>query len=69
MVLSPPARGACRRLLPNEEVRVIRYFTARVTGKVDPGAPLRQDIYLRAPGGVAPPLNAKREGRSPPYLA
>lgn len=38
----------CRALLPNEDIRQVRYFTARVSGKLDPQAPARQDIYLRA---------------------
>ena len=38
-----------RRLLPNDEIRRIRYFTARVSPRVtDPSAPQRQDTYLRA---------------------
>ncbi len=38
----------CRRMLPADEIGTIRYFTAHVSGKRDPGAPLRQGIYLRA---------------------
>jgi len=38
----------CHRLLPAEEIGTIRYFTARVSGKVDPEAPVRQHMYLRA---------------------
>jgi uncharacterized LabA/DUF88 family protein len=38
----------CRHLLPNETIAVIRYFSARVSGRVDTGAPVRQDMYLRA---------------------
>jgi hypothetical protein len=38
----------CQALLPQENITQIRYFTARVSGKVDHGAPLRQDAYLRA---------------------
>jgi hypothetical protein len=37
-----------KTVLPQESVVQIRYFTARVSGKVDPQAPLRQQIYLRA---------------------
>ena len=37
-----------RRLFPNDEIHRIRYFTARVKGKHDPSAPLRQQSYLRA---------------------
>jgi uncharacterized LabA/DUF88 family protein len=40
----------CRHLLPNDDIRGIRYFTARVSGKVDPDAPNRQAMYLRALG-------------------
>lgn len=38
----------CRAELPSESISLIRYFTARVSGKVNRGAPLRQDTYLRA---------------------
>lgn len=38
-----------RRLLPADTVKRIRYLTARVNPRVtDPGAPQRQDTYLRA---------------------
>jgi NYN domain len=38
-----------RRLLPSDQIRRIRYFTARVNPRVtDPSAPQRQDTYLRA---------------------
>lgn len=40
----------CRTLLPNEAIGRIHYFTARVSGRVDPQAPLRQSMYLRALG-------------------
>ena len=33
---------------PENEVRQIRYFTAPVTGKPDPGAPVRQQRYIQA---------------------
>lgn len=36
------------QLLPNHEIRKIRYFTARVKPLDDPGSPVRQDAYLRA---------------------
>jgi uncharacterized LabA/DUF88 family protein len=36
------------KLLPQNNIVKIKFFTARVTGKFDPGKPLRQDIYLRA---------------------
>ena len=36
-------------LLPREcEIDRLRYFTARVSGKLDPRAPVRQRIYLKA---------------------
>lgn len=35
-------------LLPEHRIDAIRYFTAHVSGKQDPGAPLRQEAYLRA---------------------
>lgn len=36
-------------LLPDHEIVRLRYFTARVSGRPeDPGAPIRQDAYLRA---------------------
>lgn len=39
----------CRVLLPNDQVRRIRYFTARVHDRPgDPGKSQRQDVYLRA---------------------
>jgi hypothetical protein len=39
----------CRDLLhPDNSVERIRYFTAPVGGKLDPGQPVRQQIYLRA---------------------
>lgn len=41
-------QALCRHLLPRENIEVIRYFTARVSGRVDGGAPARQDMYLRA---------------------
>lgn len=37
-----------QRVLPQENVVRIRYFTARVSGSIDPRAPLRQQMYLRA---------------------
>jgi hypothetical protein len=42
--------GALARvLLPGDEIRRIRYFTARVTSRADdPGKAQRQDVYLRA---------------------
>jgi hypothetical protein len=38
----------CRTLLPTYDIHRIRYFTARVSGRTDPGTPIRQAVYLRA---------------------
>ena len=39
----------CEQLLsPQNRIVQIRYFTAPVTGKQDPDAPIRQQQYLRA---------------------
>jgi hypothetical protein len=38
----------CRTLLPSYDIHRIRYFTARVSGRTDPGTPVRQGAYLRA---------------------
>lgn len=39
----------CKALLPNRQIKRIRYFTARVRAlQHDLQAPIRQDIYLRA---------------------
>lgn len=38
----------CDALRPNDTVEHVRYFTAPVHGKVDPGCPVRQELYLRA---------------------
>lgn len=39
----------CRRLLPNNDIVKIKYFTARVAARPgDPDQPLRQQLYLRA---------------------
>jgi uncharacterized LabA/DUF88 family protein len=39
----------CRRLLPQNDIQLIRYFTARVSARPhDPGLPARQQAYLRA---------------------
>lgn len=35
-------------LFPDDDVNRIRYFTARVKGKLDPSSVLRQQAYLRA---------------------
>jgi hypothetical protein len=42
----------CLRILPRITINRIRYFTAMVDGSRDPGAPLRQQIYLRALGTI-----------------
>src|SRR3712207_129837 len=36
------------RLLPGDEIRRIRYFTARIAVRDDPQSPVRQQMYLRA---------------------
>ena len=36
------------QLLPAEDTAAIRYFTAHVSGKEDPGSPTRQRTFLRA---------------------
>ncbi len=41
-------RALCERLFPDDDVEHIRYFTASVKAQGDPGAPLRQEVYLRA---------------------
>jgi hypothetical protein len=39
----------CRRLVPRDDIRLIRYFTARVSDRPHaPGLAVRQDTYLRA---------------------
>lgn len=38
----------CSVLRPSNDVRRIRYFTADISGKRDPGAPIRQQAFLRA---------------------
>lgn len=41
----------CRHLLPRDEIVAVKYFTAHVKALPhDPGAPTRQQIYLRALG-------------------
>lgn len=41
----------CRRLLPNDNVTEIKYFTAKVSGdRRSPDSPIRQQLYLRALG-------------------
>ncbi len=39
-----------RRVLPNNNITRVRYFTARVSGRLDPDAPHRQQLYLDALG-------------------
>lgn len=42
-------RRMCELLLPELAIERIKYFTARVSGRIgDPGKPTRQQIYLRA---------------------
>ena len=44
----------CNNLLPGRTINRIRYFTATVRGLAhDPGAPTRQNIYLRALGTLS----------------
>lgn len=44
-------RALYRELLrPENDIQRIRYFTAMISGKRDPGAPIRQQAYLRALG-------------------
>jgi hypothetical protein len=41
--------AVCRRLLPNDDIRLIRYFTARIAARPDdPQQAVRQETYLRA---------------------
>lgn len=35
-------------LAPVNAVVAVRYYTARVSGRIDPGAPARQQVYLDA---------------------
>jgi len=37
-----------RLLNPKHDILAIKYFTARVTGKLDPSQPVRQKTYIRA---------------------
>ena len=43
-----PVRLAARLLPPECAIDKLRYFTARVSGKLDPGAPGRQQVYFNA---------------------
>ncbi len=36
------------QVVPSDQVEKIRYFTARVSGAVDPGAPGRQQVLFKA---------------------
>jgi hypothetical protein len=45
-------RAMCERLVPDADRRLVRYFSARVGGSLDPGQPQRQDVYWRALSGV-----------------
>lgn len=45
----------CARLLPNDEIVKVRYFTARISARADdPDAPLRQQVYIRALQTLSP---------------
>jgi|SRR5436309_2491815 hypothetical protein len=42
-------KSLCQRLLrPVNRITAIKYYTARVSGRLDPGAPGRQQLYLDA---------------------
>ena len=42
-------KAVCQKLLPAAcKIEVIKYFTARVSGKFDPDQPMRQSTYIRA---------------------
>lgn len=39
----------CKRMLPNDSIQSIKYFTATVSARPhDPQKPVRQQVYLRA---------------------
>lgn len=40
--------GLVEALRPGDKIDLVRYFTAPVSGKFDPGGPRRQETYLRA---------------------
>jgi hypothetical protein len=42
----------CRRLLPQDQINRIRYFTALVGARHDPQTPVRQQAYFRALGTI-----------------
>lgn len=52
-------RSMCSRLLPSQyELDQLHYFTSRVgQSEMDPGAPQRQDVYLRALRGANFPFH------------
>jgi len=45
-------RALCERLVPDADLRLVRFFSARVGGSLDPGQPQRQDVYWRALRGL-----------------
>lgn len=44
-------------LHPQNQILAIKYFTAKVNGKIDPDAPTRQDAYIRALEAWIPELS------------
>lgn len=42
---------------PKNDIQSIKYFTARVSGKIDPNQPLRQKTYLRAIQKLIPEMH------------
>lgn len=50
-------KQVCERLLdPKHRIVAVNYYTAPVSGKRDPGQPVRQQTYLRALKAVMPEL-------------
>ena len=50
-------KAVCQKLLPPVcKIEVIKYFTARVSGKFDPDQPIRQSTYIRALESYIPEL-------------
>jgi hypothetical protein len=50
-------KKVCQRLLrPEHQIVAIKYYTAPVSGKRDPGQPIRQQTYLRALRATIPEL-------------
>ncbi len=42
-------KAVCQKILsPHHNIVKIKYFTARVSGKIDPSQPIRQQTYIRA---------------------